>query len=367
MPVEPSTTRFTKTPGNSFVLPEHKLVYVSTTKVACTSLKWMVADLAGEDLEVFRNGSSGVQSRLMTIHRGRGRFRHTTGLNKMTPEQVAEINPENGWFVFGLLRDPWSRLWSAWQSKFLVRHHRYRTNFEDAPFFPRVPQRASDVVEDFARFVELHPWTSDPILRNDNHFHTQMRWLAPDRIPYTKVYDLRDFSTFTADLHAHLRGVGKDQELYLPRANETPLPMTREVMGGGVKEAIEELYKEDFDAYGHRWDFGSLKFAADGWNRDAIAHAAYHTVANDWIDHVNKTGKQWRHERDELARRQRAARKRLRRAEAEARRLRAENRRVQSRGRGRSLAGRVARAARSPKASLGRLTGRLRGRLLRRA
>ena len=95
----------------------------------------MVTDLGGEDLEVFRNGSSGTQTRLMTIHKGRHRFRHVVGLNKLTPEQVAEITPENGWFVFGVLRDPWSRLWSAWQSKFLVRHNRYRNNFEGAPFW----------------------------------------------------------------------------------------------------------------------------------------------------------------------------------------------------------------------------------------
>ena len=57
-PVEPSTTRFLKTPGNSFVLPEHKLVYVSTCKVACTSLKWMVTDLGGEDLERFRGAQA---------------------------------------------------------------------------------------------------------------------------------------------------------------------------------------------------------------------------------------------------------------------------------------------------------------------
>ena len=358
MPVEPSTTRFLKTPGNSFVLPEHKLVYVSTCKVACTSLKWMVTDLGGEDLERFRNGSSGTQTRLMTIHKGRHRFQHVTGLNKLSPEQVAEITPENGWFVFGVLRDPWTRLWSAWQSKFLVRHNRYRTNFEDAPFFPRVPHRASDVVEDFRKFVELHPWTSDPILQTDNHFHTQMRWLKPDKIPYTKVYDLRDFSTLVSDLHEHLRGLGKDQELYLPRANETPLAMTREVMDDGVKEAIEDLYKEDFDAYGHRWDFERLKFAPDGWNADAMAHAVYHTVANDWIGQVNRSGKQWKHERDQLRRRQRAATKSLRRAASTAARLKAENRRLRGRTGPRPLARRVVSAARAPRASLHRLLRR---------
>ena len=359
-PVEPHCDRFLATPGNSFVLPEHRIVYMSTTKVACTSLKWMVADLAGEDLEVFRNASSGVQSRLMTIHTRRGRFKRVTALHKLTRAETDEITPENGWFVFGLLRDPWSRLWSAWQSKFLVRHHRYRTNFADKPFFPRVPAKASDVVEDFQKFVEMHPWTTDPILSDDHHFHSQVRWLKPHQIPYTRVYDLADFNTFLDDLHLHLRGLGKDQKLYLPRANETPLRMTREAMGNGVKEAIEELYADDFAAYGHRWDFERLKFAPDGWNKDAIAHAAYHTVANDWIDQVNKTGKQWREERDEVRRRSRQAKRRLRRLEAKAERLKAENQRLGGSGAD-SFTGRLASAARNPRATAGKVARRLRG------
>lgn len=312
---EPHVTRFESVTGNSFVLPQHKVVYISTTKVACTSLKWMVSDLGGEDLEVFRQGASRVQSPLMKIHRGRGRFRHVKNLVDLTPDELREIRPDNGWFIFGLLRDPWSRLWSAWQSKFLVRHHRYLTNFGDRDFFPRIPTQASFVVEDFRTFVEMHPWTSDPILKNDNHFQTQIRWLKPDRIPYSRIYDLRDFADFKSDLHQHLSGLGLDQDLYLPRANETPLAMTREVMGGGVRERVVELYRDDFSIYGDRWDFEKLSFAPDGWNKDALSHAAFQTEANGWLDQVYSKGEQWRDERDDLATQLRKARRRIKRLE----------------------------------------------------
>ena len=40
-------------PGNSFVVWDRKIVYVSVTKAACTTLRWMIADLAGEDLDSF--------------------------------------------------------------------------------------------------------------------------------------------------------------------------------------------------------------------------------------------------------------------------------------------------------------------------
>jgi sulfotransferase famil protein len=289
MPSESSASyprEFLARPGNSFVLPEHKIAYQSVTKAACTSLRWMLADLAGEDLESFTRGASGVQSRLMTIHRGVWLWDKVRTVSHMSDEEVAEIRPDNGWFVFAVTRDPWSRLWSAWQSKFLVRHNRYLRNFGDAPFFPRVPQQPSDVVEDFARFVEMHPWTSDPVLRDDRHFWMQVNSVRPSLVPYTEVYDLKDFSRLVADVHTHLAGLGKDRELYLPRANENPLGLTREVMGGGVREAIEELYAPDFETFGDRWSFDDLRFTADGWTPDALSHVATHTVANDWIGHL---------------------------------------------------------------------------------
>ncbi len=316
MPHAPHPSRFQTVPRNTWVLPEHKVVYVSAAKVACTTLKWMVADLAGEDHQRINTVASGMQSRLMTIHPGRALFEKVRAVHEMPADEVAAISPEDGWFVFGALRDPYSRLWSAWQSKFLVRANRYVRNYRDEPFFPRVPRQASDVVEDFRRYVEMRPWTTEPRLMNDLHFRPQVRALQPEAIPFTRIYDLRDFRGMTADLHAHLRGLDLDQELYVPRANETPLGMTREVMGGGVKEAIEDLFREDFDAFGERWDFDSLKFAPDGWTPDAIAAAAYQTDANDWIGQVWSSAQEWRRERNALRRQNRRLRRRLAAAEA---------------------------------------------------
>lgn len=258
------------------------MVYISVTKVACTSLRWMVADLAGEDLEMFTKAAGGQQSRLMTIHGGRDRWKKTPQLLRMTQEELDEISPENGWFIFAVVRDPWSRLWSAWESKFLVRHVTYMRRFGDQPWFPRVPQTAEDVIEDFQKFVFERPWETYPELMKDAHFWPQVKSVRPDDLPYSKIYNLYELSTLFKDIHAHLVLSGQDKELYLPRANETPLPMTREVLGNGVLQSVRESYAADFDAFGGRWDPDQLKFA-EGWSQDAIDHAAFHTVANERI------------------------------------------------------------------------------------
>jgi hypothetical protein len=88
----------------------------------------------------------------MTIHR-RQRWRNTPMLHELSDAELAEISPENGWFVFAVVRRPAARLWAAWQSKFLLRDPRWIAEFADAPWLPRLPAATADVADDFARFV----------------------------------------------------------------------------------------------------------------------------------------------------------------------------------------------------------------------
>jgi Sulfotransferase family len=271
-----------RSPGNSFVLRDQKIVYMSVTKVACTALRWMVADLSGEDLESFYPALGAHQSRLMTVHREREHWQNTPQVFNIPREERPEISRDNGWFIFAVVRDPWSRLWSAWQSKFLVQHRPYVENYGTEPWFPRVPEKPQDVIDDFRAFVEASPWLTHERLSKDVHFLPQVVSVRPDDVRYTKVYDLRELSLLLADIHTHLKTVGQDKELYLPRSNETPLPLIPAVLENGVAERIEKLYRADFDRYGDRWSLDTVKMQ-DSWSDDAIRFAAYHTVANQRI------------------------------------------------------------------------------------
>ena len=225
--------------------------------------------------------------------------------------------------VFAVVRDPWSRLWSAWQSKFLVRHTRYLRSFGDQPWFPRVPTSAEDVVEDYRRFVMARPWETDPELRKDVHFVPQVRSVDPSRFPSARIYDLSELSALFADIHDHLGAA--DRELYLPRANETPLGMTSEVLDSGVLEAVRDAYAADFEAFDDRWDPERLKLVPSGWSQDAIEHVAFHTVANERIgdlsSQLRSTQRELRSTRRELRQLQ-ATRAPGQRASAELQRLR---------------------------------------------
>ena len=68
-------------------------------------------------------------------------------------ERRARVLNEDGWLRFTVVRDPWQRLWSGWLSKLLLREPRFVALYGEQPWFPRVPETAAGVVEDFRRFV----------------------------------------------------------------------------------------------------------------------------------------------------------------------------------------------------------------------
>ena len=277
-------------PGNSFVVWDRKIVYMSVTKSACTTLRWMIADLAGEDLESFFEAPGAQQSRLMTIHGTRTKWKKAVALSELSAEQLAEISVDNGWFVFAVVRDPWSRFWSAWQSKFLVRHTFYE-GYRNEPWYPSVASSQEQVLKDFRTFLDARPWTYDPQLSEDVHFLPQVFSVRPRGVNYSRVYDL----------------TGLD-ELYVPRANETPLPLIPAVLEDGAAEIIAELYADDLAEYGDRWSLDRLMTGPNTWSKDALKHAAYHTVANERIGDLSKQTRMYKRKWRDTMRRNRRLR-----------------------------------------------------------
>jgi Sulfotransferase family len=285
------------------VLREHKIVYISTTKVACTSLRWMIADLAGEDLEWFYRAAGDHQTRLMTIHARRDAWQHAPQIKNVPPEQRAEISRDNGWLIFAVVRDPWTRLFSAWQSKMLVRHASYVANYADEPWFPRVPRSAQDVLTDWRSFVRMTPWRTNPQLRRDPHFKAQVASVHPEIVNYSRVYSLSEMRELQNDLHAHLARLGRDQELYLPRANESPLRMTPECLDPETVAIINDAYRADFEAFPGRWKLEELRLSDAPWTADAMEAVAYHGVANQRIGDMSREMKAMREDLQESRRR----------------------------------------------------------------
>lgn len=247
----------------AYVVPALKVLYISTAKNACTSLKWLMAELAGEDLSRFKPERGPFLNDEEGIHR-RDRFEKTPKLNEISAATRRLITPDNGWFVFSVVRDPRVRLFSAWQNKYLMHNPGYRHRRAE-PWYPPTPESAEDVIESFARFVDLIDKDPDHPVTHDSHFMTQMQLLRKDVVPYSNVYEIGELSkTFLIDLKEHLRAQGCTREMALRRTNETPLRATADVFAGPVREQIERYAEEDFKEFGHLWDFAEIE-AEPGW------------------------------------------------------------------------------------------------------
>jgi hypothetical protein len=234
----------------TYVMPRWKAVYVSVPKAACTSLKWVVADLQGESAERFARSLSREVSRAMCIHR-REMWQHTPMLTELPAEELAAVSPDNGWFVFTVVRHPSARLFSGWQSKFLLREPRWVHDLGDAPWFPRVPASTSDVVEDFGRFVRALDQDPAHVVLRDRHFLPQVDLIRADRVPYSRVYGTREIPQLLQDFEAHLRRQGWEGRLQLRRSNETPLAPVAALFDPEVTGAIGRIYGKDFEAFGY--------------------------------------------------------------------------------------------------------------------
>jgi hypothetical protein len=249
----------------TYAAVDARVLFVQVNKNACTSLKWMMAGIAGEDLAAF-GPSLGAAARDADDIHDRRQWLRSPRLDQLDPELRAQIHPDHGWFVFAVTRDPRARLFSAWQSKLLLDNPGY-TSFRKEPWYPRHPATCESVVEDFATFVDLLVREPQYRIRGDGHFRDQVELLHEDVVTYTHLYDVRDLGRLQVDLRNHLDQVGWTGELILPRLNDTPLRANGPVFGNGVGERITEMYAADFERFGDRWDLATIE-AAPPWTDD---------------------------------------------------------------------------------------------------
>ena len=282
-----------------FVLPQWKLAYVSVPKNACTSIKWLMAELSGEDVARIRRGGIGFNpTRAAQVH-DRTTWQRTPMVGELDPAVLAQVSPDNGWFVFGVLRDPRLRLFSAWQDKYLLRSPGYWEHWDD-PAQPAVPTTASDIIDSFGRFVgDVAADPAHPAL-DDGHFLSQVHALNLDLVRFSRLYDMAELGTMMTDLNAHLATCGHPGDLTLGRSNKSPFDPAAELFAGGVREAIEGLYADDFAHFEDRWDFTRIEGRPAAWTPDAFAHAQSIIAMNERIADVVLAARQLRRQNRKL-------------------------------------------------------------------
>lgn len=226
----------------------YKIFYVSTPKVACTSLKWWFASLEGK-VKQLRSLTDSAESDPDLIIHGNSFQRlapHVTGLGADDIEQTLE---SDAYFKFAIVRNPYKRIFSAWQSKLLLQEPLQVAPYKSFEFFNHSLRNAHDIALAFEGFLE-HLANNEAPSYWDLHWTPQVNLLRPDLIDYSKVFKIEQ----AQDLGVALtEWVGE----YIPspfagrRANESLIPYLPEFVTPRSAALIKMLYAQDFETFGY--------------------------------------------------------------------------------------------------------------------
>jgi hypothetical protein len=269
----------------TIVLPEHKVLFFPMPKAGCTSMLWLLAELAGLSADDFsRSGSPEISPALLVHDLTRWPSGHRLG--SLDADERERALHEDGWFRFTIVRDPAPRLWSAWQSKLLLREPKFHAKFGDHPWFPRLPVDPDEVVADFHAFIAVLGQDGT----EDVHWAVQSE--LSGTLPLAHVGRVESMDDTLAALRAHLGDTAPRGALR--QDNRTPLPMPAHAYPPEVAVAVDAFYRADFDAFGYP-TVASRPMTTDDW---AAQVKPLLPLVRDLIDHNERIGQLSRLARD---------------------------------------------------------------------
>jgi hypothetical protein len=155
---------------------------------------------------------------------------HESGVRFIADHPYGIVVPSgliSNFYCFAFVRDPRTRLVSAWQDKVVGQNHF------------GLPADLHSELQDFSRFVD---WVATKDLRNcDNHLRLQVALMNQDRVDF--VGRMESFRDDFAKLCQHLGLAAKE----LPHRNKTPSAPA--VYTPELLRRVEELYRADLEAF----------------------------------------------------------------------------------------------------------------------
>ena len=240
---------------NSYRSERHRLLYVATPKVACTALKWWFAALEGYAEDLRKITDSAETDHDLIIHDSFHKVApNVTGLRL---QDIREALESDSFFRFALVRNPYKRLFSAWQSKLLLREPLQVGPYVGSDFYHYPITAAADIAKAFEGFLE-HLAANEAPSYWDHHWIPQTDLLRPDLISYSCLTKIEESEKLTEKLREWLGA-------YLPspfqgrRPNESLIPYIPEFITQRSAELICLLYARDFDVFGYDKQIPSAK------------------------------------------------------------------------------------------------------------
>lgn len=232
---------------NSYRSEQYKLFYVATPKVACTSIKWWFASLEGHS-QVLRGITDSIETdHDLVIHETF--YKVAPNVTGLVSEDLAVALTSDSYFRFAVVRNPYKRIFSAWQSKLLLQEPLQIGPYLQCNFFHHPIECADDIAAAFEGFLE-HLLINEASSYLDAHWTPQATLLRPDLINYALLVKIENAQELSQALAKRLGG-------YIPdpfanrRKNESILPYLPGFVTERSAELIRTLYAEDFETFGY--------------------------------------------------------------------------------------------------------------------
>jgi hypothetical protein len=228
--------------GYALIAPRIKVMYVPTTKVACSTLKLLISQIEGTyNEQAAREIITPNISQEQTIHNYR-----VHGLRRMfdlTPKEQWEVIQSPEWLRVAALRDPLKRAYSSWENRAFLR----------APGTPRsIIEACSDVLVDgrvdvaatFKKFARAIHADRDAFAIDD-HFRPQFNTLYSNQLEYQELIRIDQHGEMQrlADV-LNARG---GTNISLLRLNSGLGIKTEQVYDRETADLVEQTYREDYE------------------------------------------------------------------------------------------------------------------------
>jgi len=243
--------------GAMMVAQRQKLFYIPVAKCACTSLKSMMVQLAEvEKAEIAIE---------LGVHFVTDRFNTGVQLKDLPIDRAREILASGDYFKFGVIRDPFERLVSAYLEKFVYKRRNQRNLLHTRPVISAVQGSAEIDIEQGISFDAFVGYilSQDPF-ELDAHWRPQHLYFLGVR-HLSRVFRLEEIGQLETYLQRH-HGV----EIELGHENRTRksdvvLPEASTLAAAAFDkldaidpasffatrhaDAIRNYYREDFEFY----------------------------------------------------------------------------------------------------------------------
>lgn len=165
--------------------------------------------------------------------------------------QVRAVFESGGYFCFAVVRNPFTRIFSAWSDKIVKgRHDNTRHSLADPNIYCRVIANLEDARASFEAFVAcLHD--TPGMFRSNRHWMPQFLLLRPDLLRYDCITQLENPHALQAALAGILGADFKDPLQGERPKNTSPLSYHPDFITPKAAEYIRALYADDFACFGY--------------------------------------------------------------------------------------------------------------------